>query len=224
MKEIHEERGGLFGAGYDLTNIKIHWISSDVPNARQLKDTYEGFTVGEVAAREGKHEIDAFLDVAVAGQLRVGFATPMLKTPPEAMKEIATSPVALPGVSDGGAHTKFVTTARYPTELLGYWVREHEIMSLEEAHWRLSYYPAVAAGLKGRGFLAEGAPADIVVYDPERVDSMPQERAWDYPAGEWRLIQKAIGYDRIVVNGVTTFIDGECTGDTPGKLLRHGTD
>ena len=74
MKEIHEERGGLFGAGYDLTEIKIHWISSDVPGARELKETYEGFTVGEVAAREGKHEIDAFLDVAVAGQLQVGFA------------------------------------------------------------------------------------------------------------------------------------------------------
>jgi N-acyl-D-aspartate/D-glutamate deacylase len=224
MKEIHEERGGLFGAGYDLTQIKIHWISSDVPDAQRLKETYEGFTVGEVAVRESKHEIDAFLDVAVAGQLRVGFATPMLVTPPEAMKEIATSPVALPGVSDGGAHTKFVTTARYPTEMLGYWVREHEIMSLEEAHWRLSYYPAVAAGLKGRGFLAEGAPADVVVYDPETVDSTPQERVWDYPAGEWRLIQKAIGYDRVIVNGVTTFVDGECTDATPGKLLRHGTD
>ena len=224
MKEIHEERGGLFGAGYDLTDIKIHWISSDVPGAQELKEIYEGFTVGEVAAREGKHEIDAFLDVAVAGQLRVGFATPMLVTPPEAMKEIATSPVALPGISDGGAHTKFVTTARYPTELLGYWVREHEIMSLEEAHWRLSYYPAIAAGLKGRGFLAEGAPADLVIYNPETVHSTPQERVWDYPAGEWRLIQKAIGYDRTIVNGVTTFVDGECTEDTPGKLLRHGTD
>src|SRR5262249_29342238 len=49
--------------------------------AERLKETYEGFTVGEVAAREGKHEIDAFLDVAVAGQLRVGFATKMLETP-----------------------------------------------------------------------------------------------------------------------------------------------
>jgi N-acyl-D-aspartate/D-glutamate deacylase len=164
------------------------------------------------------------LDVAVAGQLRVGFATQMMMTPPESMKEIATSPVALPGVSDGGAHTKFVTTARYPTELLGYWVREHQIMSLEEAHWRLSYYPALAAGLKGRGFLAEGAPADVVVYNPETIDSTPQERVYDYPAGEWRLIQKAIGYDRIIVNGRTTFIDGVCTEATPGKLLRHGTD
>lgn len=224
MKDVHEQRGGLFSSGYDLTEIKVHWISSDVPDARRLKDTYEGYTIGEIAARENKHEIDAFLDVAVAGELRVGFATPMMMTPPESMKEIATSPVALPGVSDGGAHTKFVTTARYATELLGYWVREHEIMSLEEAHWRLSYYPAMAAGLKGRGSLTEGAPADVVVYDPETVDSLPQERAWDYPAGEWRLIQKAVGYDRIVVNGVTTFVDGVCTEATPGKLLRHGTD
>ena len=224
MKEIHDQRDGLFGSGYDLTEIKIHWISSDVPNARGLKERYEGFTVGEVAQREGKHEIDAFLDVAVAGRLRVGFATPMLFTPPAAMKEIATGPVSLPGVSDGGAHTKFVTTARYPTEMLGYWVREHEIMSLEEAHWRLSYYPAIAAGLKGRGSLAEGVPADVIVYDPDSVDSTPQERVWDYPAGEWRLIQRAVGYDRIIVNGCTTFIDGQCTGATPGNLLRHGTD
>ena len=39
-----------------------------------------------------------------------------------------------------------------------------------------------------------------------------------------RLVQKATGYERIIVNGVTTFIDGECTDATPGQLLRHGTD
>ncbi|MDG2029160.1 MAG: amidohydrolase family protein [Acidimicrobiales bacterium] len=224
MKQIHDDRGGLFGAGYPQSEIKVHWISSDAPDAQRLKETYEGFTIGEIADREGKHPVDAMLDVAVAGALMVGFATPMLITPPEAMKEIATSTMALPGISDGGAHTKFVTTARYPSELLGYWIREHEIMSLEEAHWRLSAYPAQAAGLRDRGYLREGLPADIIVYDPETVDSGPQERVWDYPAGEWRLIQKAIGYDRIIVNGQTTFIDGECTQATPGLLLRHGTD
>lgn len=224
MKDLHDERGGLFGAGYVLDEIKVNWISSDAPNAQDIKERYEGFTIGEIAAREHKHSVDAMLDIAVAGDLKVGFATRLLETPPESMKEIATSPVALPGVSDGGAHTKFVTTARYPTELLAYWVREHEIMSLEEAHWRLSYYPAVAAGLKDRGFLREGAPADVIVYDYERLDSGPQERLWDYPAGEMRLVQKATGYERIIVNGVTTFVDGECTDATPGRLLRHGTD
>jgi N-acyl-D-aspartate/D-glutamate deacylase len=67
-------------------------------------------------------------------------------------------------------------------------------------------------------------PADVVVYDYETIDALPQERAWDYPADEWRLVQKATGYDRIIVNGTTTFIDGECTNETPGKLLRHGTE
>jgi N-acyl-D-aspartate/D-glutamate deacylase len=64
--------------------------------------------------------------------------------------------------------------------------------------------------------------ADIVVYDLEELETLPQHRVWDYPAGEWRLIQKAAGYDYIIVNGVPTFIKGECTQATPGKLLRHG--
>jgi N-acyl-D-amino-acid deacylase len=224
MKALDDERGGLFGAGYVTKEIKVNWISSDAPNAREIKETYEGFTIGEVAAREGKHPVDAMLDIAGAGNLKVGFATKLIETPPESMKAIANSPVALPGVSDGGAHTKFVTTARYPTELISYWVREHEIMSLEAAHWRLSSYPALAAGLKDRGFLREGAPADIIVYDYEALDSGHQERLWDYPGGEMRLVQKAKGYERIIVNGVTTFIDGECTDARPGRLLRHGTD
>jgi N-acyl-D-amino-acid deacylase len=224
MKELDDVRGGLFGAGYVTKEIKVNWISSDAPDAQTIKERYEGFTIGEIAAREGKHPVDAMLDIACAGNLMVGFATKLIETPPASMKEIANSPVALPGVSDGGAHTKFVTTARYPTELISYWVREHEIMSLEAAHWRLSSYPALAAGLKDRGFLREGAPADIIVYDYERLDSGPQERLWDYPGGEMRLVQKATGYERIIVNGVTTFIDGECTDATPGRLLRHGTD
>ena len=224
IKELDDARGGLFGAGYTTREIKVNWISSDTPNAQKIKDLYEGYTIGEIADRDGKHPIDAMLDLAVTGNLKVGFATKLLETPPQSMKEIATSPYALPGVSDGGAHTKFVTTARYPTELLALWVREHQIMSLEEAHWRLSGYPALAAGLKGRGYLREGAPADVIVYDYERLDSGPQERLWDYPGGEMRLVQKATGYERTIVNGVTTFIEGECTSATPGRLLRHGTD
>ncbi len=223
LKDIHEQRGGLFGSGYVLSKIKVGWLPLDVPNGLELQEIYEGFTIGELAARDNKHEIDVLLDVALAGELKSGFETELIETSPEAMKVIANVDVALPGVSDGGAHTKFVTTGRFPTELLGYWIRKHNIMSLEEAHYRLSALPARAAGLNGRGYLAEGMPADIIIYDPETIDSLPQERVWDYPAGEWRLIQKAVGYSHILVNGEITFTDGECTGATPGKLLRHGT-
>ncbi len=223
LRAAIDELGGGFGAArYPLAEITVNWITSDARDAPALKERYEGFTIGEIAAREGKHLADAMLDIAVAGDLNVGFGTTMIDMDPVAVKEVGACTVSLPGISDGGAHTKFVTTARFATELLGYWVREHEIMSLEEAHWRLSAYPAMAIGLRDRGSIGEGKPADIIVYDPDTVGALPQERLFDYPAGEWRLVQKAVGYDRIIVNGRTTFIDGVCTDETAGRLLRHG--
>jgi N-acyl-D-amino-acid deacylase len=183
---------------------------------------FEGATVGEMAKTLGKHPIDAFLDLVVAEDLETTFETPPLKLDAEAMKEVACAPVALPGVSDGGAHTKFVTLGAYPTEFLTVHVRENGIMDLEEAHWRLSAYPAYAAGLKDRGVLREGMPADIIVYDLDALAMLPPEIAHDYPANQWRRIRRAAGYKVIMVNGETTFVDGECTGATPGHLLRHG--
>jgi N-acyl-D-aspartate/D-glutamate deacylase len=220
---IDETAGGFGAARYPLAEITVNWISSDANDALALKEMYEGYTIGEIAEREGKHLGDALLDIAVAGDLNVGFGTTMIDMDTQAVKEVANCSVALPGISDGGAHTKFVTTARFASELLGHWVRDHQVMSLEEAHWRLSAYPAQAVGLRDRGWLGEGKPADIIIYDPETVGAQPQERLFDYPAGEWRLVQKALGYDRIMVNGTTTFIDGVCTAKTPGKLLRHGS-
>ena len=224
LKSAIDEMAGGFGAArYPLAEITVNWISSDANDALALKEMYEGYTIGEIAERERKHLGDALLDIAVAGDLNVGFGTTMIDMDTQAVKEVANCSVALPGISDGGAHTKFVTTARFASELLGHWVRDHQIMSLEEAHWRLSAYPAQAVGLRDRGWLGEGKPADIIIYDPETVGAQPQERLFDYPAGEWRLVQKALGYDRIMVNGTTTFIDGTCTAKTPGKLLRHGS-
>ena len=49
------------------------------------------------------------------------------------------------------------------------------------------------------------------------------EKAWDYPAGAWRLVRRPRGYRHIMVNGEVTFTDNACTGSTPGRLLRHGS-
>ena len=117
---------------------------------------------------------------------------------------------------------KFLTTGRYPTDFIARLVRDNGLMDLEQAHWRLSGYSAMAAGFTDRGFLREGAPADVVVYDYDALRSRPVERLHDFPADDWRLAQKAEGYRLTVVNGEVTFEDGECTGATPGTLLRHG--
>lgn len=205
--------------GATLTAIP-ELVIADVGDER-FRD-YEGMSLAEIAERESKHPIDAMLDLAVADQLRTRFITPPQKIDMEAMAEVANSPFALPGVSDGGAHMKFITLGRYPTEFLSLLVRDNGIMDLEQAHWRLSAYPAMAAGFKDRGFLREGAPADILVYDYENLAVLPAERLADFPAGDWRLACKAEGYRHILVNGEVTFEDGKCTGRTPGVLLRHG--
>ena len=95
-------------------------------------------------------------------------------------------------------------------------------LPLEEAHLRLSALPAWPAQFKDRGTLREGLAADIVIHDLDNLNLKPIEVAYDLPAGEWRRIQKAEGYRHILINGVETFQDGRCTGDTLGGLLRSG--
>ena len=135
---------------------------------------------------------------------------------------LMNDPYILPGASDGGAHTKFFNSSSYPTEFLSWLVREKGLVSYEEAHYHLSYLPAQMLGLTERGALREGAPADIVVYDPEQLERVPKwqyEVLHDQPAGDWRRVQRAIGYRWTFVNGQLTFTDGECSGATPGAVL-----
>tara|TARA_A100001037_G_C15138069_1_gene632161 strand:- start:1319 stop:3019 length:1701 start_codon:yes stop_codon:yes gene_type:complete len=182
----------------------------------------EGLSVGELADQQGKHPVDAMLDLAIEDNLETLFVTPPQDLDIEAMSEVANSAYALPGVSDGGAHMKFVTFGRYPTEFLTLLVRDNNIMTLEQAHWRLSAYPAQAAGIRDRGYLAEGMPADLLVYDFNDLKILDPEPMYDFPADDWRLACKAEGYRYTIVNGEITFKDSICTNATPGKLLRHG--
>ncbi len=210
------DSGAPAGGAKDIPSLLVTEVENE--NLKHL----EGMSVGEIAESEGKHPIDAMLDLAIADELKATFATAPRKAETDAMKELANAPFSLPGVSDGGAHTKFITLGAYPTEFLSTWVRDREVMDLEQAHWRLSTYPAMAAGFKDRGWLREGSPADILVYDYENLKMLPVEKAWDFPAGAWRRVRHADGYRWIMVNGDVTFENGDCTGATPGQLLRHG--
>jgi len=188
---------------------------------RDLKE-FEGMTLREAAQRTGKHPVDFMLDTAVADDLRTEFYAPGPNQNMDFMKEMLDYPWLIPGVSDGGAHTKFFTGGQYPTEMLERLVREREMLSLEEAHWRLSALPALCAGFRDRGFLREGAPADVVVYDYEKLHVRPMEIAHDLPGGEWRRVRKAEGFRSIMVNGIETIENDRETGKHPGRLLRHG--
>ncbi len=106
--------------------------------------------------------------------------------------------------------------------MLAWLSRDEHALTLEEAHFRLSGLPAWAAGFKDRGTLREGMAADVVVYDLNRLQSLPEEILHDIPANEWRRVRRCEGYRWIMVNGQPILEEGKCTGATPGKLLRNG--
>ena len=189
-------------------------------------EAYVGKSLGRIAEEEGKHPIDVMLDLSIAGDLNVEFLGPDRGFNAQHTAEMITdSAFTFPGASDGGAHTKFFTGGAFTTDFLRWLVRDEQLISLEEAHYRLSALPAHAAGFRDRGVLREGAAADVVVYDLDGLDIEPNwigEIVHDFPGNEWRRVQRAEGYRAIFVNGVQTFADGECTGQTPGRLLRNG--
>ena len=191
---------------------------------RQDFEHYIGENIGQIAQKEGKHVIDALLDIVVGDNLQTEFMTAAggEGPNPQFAMEILQSPNVVAGISDGGAHVKFQTGGVFPTDTLMWLVRDEGLVSLEEAHFKLSYLPAFLGGFRDRGFLREGAPADAVVYDLEKLKLMPTEIVHDLPGGDWRRIQKAEGYHWVMVNGQVTFEDGKPTGELPGKLLRHG--
>jgi N-acyl-D-aspartate/D-glutamate deacylase len=125
------------------------------------------------------------------------------------------------GLGDGGAHMSQLCDACHPTYLLGHWVRERGVLSLEEAVRRLSGQPAEVFGLHDRGRVAVGLPADLVVFDPATVGAGALERVHDLPASADRLVSHARGIDAVFVNGQRLPAPGQAPTGTAGRLLRQ---
>jgi N-acyl-D-amino-acid deacylase len=209
------------GVGGAPKHLIVQWVEN-VPELEK----YVGKSLGQIGAEENKHPVEVMLELATKTNLKAEFLGPNRGFNADYMAEIINnSQFTFPGVSDGGAHTKFFTGGAFTTDFLTWIVRDEQKVTLEEAHYRLSALPAHAAGFKDRGVLREGTWADVVVYDMKGLGVEPDwvgEIVHDLPGGEWRRVQRAHGYRSIIVNGVETFDEGKCTDATPGKLLRHG--
>src|SRR5207302_5515912 len=148
--------------GIDWRRLTVH--ETHKPELKR----YEGRTVADVAEECGKDAIDTFLDLTVEDDLDIEYVLAQFNVNVERVKENLVDPNVLIALGDGGAHVDMLCDAGYPTYLLGTWVRERQIMSLEQAITRLTAQPADLFGIKGRGRLALGNAADIAIFDPER--------------------------------------------------------
>jgi N-acyl-D-aspartate/D-glutamate deacylase len=201
----------------------IKWDSIIVSKAVLDKNRpLEGRTLAELAEATGKHVADVMLDLALEEGLETEFF--LQSRSPEVDVELAEyvkTGHALPSQTDAGAHlnTNFCTAGE-SSYVLGEWVRERQLLTLEDAIRRFTFQPAHIMGLSDRGLVREGMVADLMVFDLARIDVTEDEITRDGPDGSPRRVQRAKGVEHVIVGGEPVLDHGQPTGILPGRVLR----
>jgi len=197
------------------SRITVHEVKN--PKLKAL----EGVTVAQIAKQQGKDGVDALLDLTLEDDLDNEFTLKSFNSREDRMAEVLRNRDMLLGLGDGGAHLDMLCDSGYPTFVLGTWVREKKVLTLEEAVRRMTSDPADFFGIKDRGRIAPGMAADLVLFDPATVGSAGRpERLYDLPGGAKRMVMRSRGVEMTLVNGEVTWQDGKLTGARAGKVLR----
>lgn len=186
-------------------------------NTERLRDQYEGQSLAEVAADWGKSPEETAMDLVIQDSSRVG-AVYFLMSEDNVKKQIrlpymafgsdAGAPAAAEPWTDSKTHPR--TYGNF-ARLLGKYVREENVIPLEEAIYKLTALPAERLQLEGRGRLQPGYQADIVLFDPETISD---RATFNDPH------QYAEGVMHVWVNGTQVLKDGEHTGQFPGQFVK----
>lgn len=206
---------GLFCNRWDRVSVK------EVGNPALKR--FEGRRLDELAVEMGKDGLAALLDIAIQDELETQFSIALFNADESRIPELLRDNRTMLGLSDGGAHVDMLCDAGYATHLLGHWVRQHKVMSLEQAVARLTSEPADFLGIRRRGRLARGMAADVAVFDPATVGSGSPTMRHDLPGGGRRLVVESHGVEYTVVNGTVAFERGRCVESGAGQVLRSGT-
>jgi N-acyl-D-aspartate/D-glutamate deacylase len=215
------KEAGVLGSVANWPRFQL--IETFAPENRE----FEGRIVGDLVAERGGDPFDLLLDIIIADDLRTGLSPADMGETYDDYKlraDVWLDPRTVIGGSDAGAHLDMMCGAVYSTALLQEGVREFGVISLEEAVHQLTDVPARLYGLTDRGTIADGARADLVLFDPERVGFETERLRDDLPGGASRLYAEAAGIHQVLVNGVVVVDDGSFTGAIPGTLLRSGRD
>ena len=199
----------------DWARIRVHEVAD--PKLKHLQDK----TVAEIAKERGVDGVDALLDITLEDDLENEFTVQSWNTRADRMAELLNDKSVLLGLGDGGAHLDMLCDSGYPSYVLGTWVRERKVLTLEEAVRRMTSDPADFFGIKDRGRIAPGMAADLVIFDPRTVGPAGRPERWhDLPGGAKRIVVRSRGIEMTLVNGEVAWENGKLTGATAGRVLR----
>ena len=173
---------------------------------------WESHTLAEVMDQTGRDAVDTICDLLLDENLGVAQVTsgPWSETLPH----FVSHPVGMVGTDSTflGEKPSPRTYGSFP-RILGQFVRDERLLSLEEAVRKMTGAPAARLGLGDRGLLRDGYAADLVIFDPQRVRS---NATYDGPR------QFPDGIEHVAVNGKLVVDGGVHTGALPGRALRRG--
>jgi len=183
----------------------------------------EGKSLAQLAQERGSHAADVMADLSVADNLETQFiwnseAAPWIEANAEAQRNMHM----LIGTGDGGAHADRDDGAEWSTYFIRNWLLERKQFTLEDGIRRITHIPAMITGLSGRGLLARGYHADVMMFDPTRIGLGKKTLVRDMPGGEERWQVGCEGVARVIVNGQTIVEHGKLAGPRPGRVLRVG--
>ena len=187
----------------------------------------KGQRVGDIARQRGRRDFFCLVDICLADDLRTVLWPAPTDDDPESWRLRAQAwehPAVMIGGSDAGAHLDRMAGACYPTAWIDDCLHGRRLTTLENAVHHLTEAPARLFGLRHRGLIAEGFHADVVLLDPDTVGATPPELVADLPGAGKRLWSEATGVHRVMVNGVTTVVNGVASDALPGRVLRSGLD
>jgi N-acyl-D-amino-acid deacylase len=177
--------------------------------------------VADLARARNADPVDVIIDLSLEKGFDQFFTIIFGNSDPDEVQRIVKHPRVVTTFTDSGAHVEtFIYTSMH-TRVLADWVRERQVLRLEEAIRMMTLVPATAWNFADRGLVREGFVADLNVFDPARVAPELPSAQPDLPGGVMRLTEKARGFLATVVSGEVVLRDGEPTGALPGKLIRR---
>ena len=179
----------------------------------------DGVPVTQLAQRERKDPLDYVFDLPLDTQL----VAKLYQNDDAGVAPLLKHPAGVIALSDAGAHLIYFCDAGFGLHFLAHWVRENGTFSLEEGVRRLTADPARKYRIPGRGRIAPGCKADLVLFDPKTVGLTNLHRVSDLPGGGTRMIREPTGVQGVWVNGRRVF-DGKRYAELecgPGEILRR---
>lgn len=185
-------------------------------------------SLGALSRARGVPVLETILDSLLADEGRALLYFPVYNYCEfnlNAVREMMLHPLALPGLSDGGAHVGTICDASFSTYLLSHWVRDRAQgrIPIERAVQMMTADTADHLGLSDRGRIAVGLRADLNILDPSALRLQTPHLVRDLPAGGHRLLQSAVGYRATLVAGQQVIDHDRLTDALPGRLVRLGS-